>query len=161
MRVLALLPAALILAAQTDTSQPARPDFSGRWRMVKDKSDFAGANMPDMIVRVVDQRNNTMNVHTVQTRGTKTTTADITYLLDGNESTNVINGHDAISKTFWDGSALMVRTSITLPNRDQEVITDRWELADNNQTLITSSHIVTNKGGVQMTLVCSKETVGK
>jgi len=65
--------------------------------MVKDKSDFSRATMPDMIVRVVDQHGTTMNVHTLQTIGKKTTSADVSYFIDGTESPNVINGHDAVS----------------------------------------------------------------
>lgn len=141
-------------------SQPEHTNFSGRWRMEKDKSDFARATMPDMIVRVVDQHGVTMNVHTIQTTGTKTTTADVTYFLDGTESPNVLNGHDAMSKTFWDGPALMVRTTLKLSNGDTEMVQDRWELSDDGQTLTTTSHVTTSKGGAILKLVCVKEKVG-
>jgi hypothetical protein len=143
-----------------DESAPAKTNFSGRWRMIKDKSDFARAHMPDMIIRVVDQRGTTMNVHTVQTTGTKTTSADVTYLIDGSEATNIINGHDAVSKAFWDGPALMIRTNMKLQNGDDEMILDRWELSGDGQTLTTTSHITTSKGGTDLKLVCEKEKVG-
>ncbi len=139
--------------------QPEKTNFSGRWRMVKDKSDFARATMPDMIIRVVDQRGVTMNVHTIETIGTKTTSADVSYFTDGSESTNIVNGHSAVSKTFWDGPALMVRTSLKLSNGDDEVVEDRWELSDDGQTLTTTSHIRTSKGGTELKLVCVKEKV--
>ena len=160
---LALLLAALFtfnlpgaVAVQNDA--PAHPNFSGRWRMVKDKSDFAHAHMPDMIVRVIDQRDITMNVHTLQTTGTTTKSADVSYFIDGSPSTNVINNHDATSKTFWDGPALMVRTTLKLANGDEEIIEDRWELSDGGQTLTTTSHINTPKGSTTLKLVCQKET---
>lgn len=149
-----LLPAYLFAQAE---SQPERANFSGRWRMVKEKSDFARATMPDMIVRVVDQRGITMNVHTLQTTGTKTATADVSYFTDGSASTNIINGHEAVSKTFWDGPALMVRTTIKLSNGENEMVLDRWELSDDGQTLTTTSRITTAKGGVDLKLVCVKE----
>ncbi|MBV9081200.1 MAG: hypothetical protein JOZ62_00880 [Acidobacteriaceae bacterium] len=140
-----------------DQPQPQKTNFSGRWRMVKDKSDFARATIPDMIVRVIDQRGVTMNVHTIQTVGKKTATADVSYLLDGTESQNILNGHDAVSKTFWDGPALMVRTTVKLPNNTEEVVTDRWELSEDGEMLTTTSHIVTAKGGIDLKLVCAKE----
>ena len=136
---------------------PEHPNFSGRWRMVKEKSDFARAHMPDMIVRVIDQRNITMNVHTVQTTGTTTKSADVSYFIDGSPSTNVINNHEATSKTFWDGPALMVRTTLKLSNGDEEMVEDRWELSDDGQTLTTTSHIDTPKGSTTLKLVCQKE----
>ena len=36
-------------------------------------------------------------------------------------------------------------------------IEDRWALSDNKQTLTISSHIETDKGGANMTLVCGRE----
>lgn len=127
--------------------------------MVKDKSDFARAAMPDIIVRVVEQRDPTMNVHTVQTTGTKTTTADVSYFTDGTEASNVINGHEATSKAFWDGSALMIRTDFKLSNGEREVVEDRWELSEDGTTLTTTSHITTSKGEANLKLVCTKEKI--
>jgi hypothetical protein len=136
---------------------PPRPDFSGRWRMVKDKSDFGGFTVPDIVVRVIEHRDPTLNVHTIQTTGTKTTTADVSYFTDGSQTSNVINGHDATCKAFWDGPALVIRTNMKDSKGDEVVIEDRWELSDDQQTLTTSSHIETPKGQVDMKLVCVKE----
>jgi hypothetical protein len=143
--------------AQTD-AEVSHPNFSGRWRMVKDKSDFAHATIQDMIVRVVEKSGITMNVHTVQTTGTTTKSADVSYFIDGSLSTNTINNHKATSKTFWDGPALVVRTTLKLSNGDEEVIEDRWELSDDGQTLTTTSHIETPKGSTTLKLVCQKES---
>jgi hypothetical protein len=136
---------------------PPKPDFSGRWRMIKDKSDFGGFTIPDLVVRVIEHRDPTLNVHTIQTTGTKTTTADVSYFTDGSQTSNVINGHDATSKAFWDGPALVIRTNMKDSKGEDVVIEDRWELSDDQQTLTTTSHIETAKGQVDMKLVCVKE----
>jgi hypothetical protein len=136
---------------------PPRPDFSGRWRMVKDKSDFGGFTVPDIVVRVIEHHDPTLNVHTVQTTKDKTTSADVSYFTDGSPSTNVINGHDATSKTYWDGPALVVRTEMKDSKGENVQIEDRWELSEDQQTLTTTSHITTPKGEVDMKLVCVKE----
>ena len=128
--------------------------------MEKDKSNFARATMPDMIIEVVEQRGATMNVHTIQTTGRSTTSADVSYFIDGSESTNSIHGHDAVSKSFWDGPALMIRTTIKMSNGVEELVEDRWELAGDGQTLTITSHITTPKGGTELKLVCVKEQVG-
>jgi|SRR5579875_1073124 len=156
----ALLAPGVGVQQQPGMLAPEHTNFSGRWRMDKDKSDFARARMPDMIVRVVDQRGITMNVHTIETIGNRTTAADVSYFLDGSESTNVLNGHDAVSKAFWDGPALMVRTTVKMSNGTQELVEDRWELSADGQTLTTTSQISTPKGGAQLKLVCVKEKVG-
>ena len=140
-------------------STVAHTDFSGRWRMQKDKSDFASFKTPDIVVRIIDQRSDTMNVHTVQTTGERTSTVDATYATDGTSSKNVINNRDATSKAFWDGPALVVRTDMKTSKNQDEQIEDRYELSGDGQTLTMTSHVVTAKGDVTMHMVCSREKV--
>jgi hypothetical protein len=149
-----LLP--VTLPAQT-SGAPPRTDFSGRWRMVKDQSDFGAFHVPDIIVRVIDQREQTMNVHTVQTTGSKTTSSDVSYFTDGSVTKNVINGRDAESKSFWDGPTLVIRTNMKTSQGDAEQIVDRWDLSEDRNTLTTTSRITTPRGGVDMKLVCRRE----
>lgn len=137
-----------------------KPNFSGRWRMVKDKSDFGGFTSPDIVVRVIEHRDPTLNVHTVQTSKGKTSTVDVSYFTDGSEATNSMSGRDAVSKAYWDGSALVIRTTTKDSKGEDEVIEDRYELSDDGQTLTTSSHITTPRGEVNLKLVCEKEKAG-
>jgi hypothetical protein len=146
------------IAPAQDSTTSAKPNFSGRWRMVKEKSKLAGFHVPDIVVQVVEQRGNTMNVHTVETTGKQTTTADVSYFIDGSPSTNVINGRQAESKTFWDDKVLNVRTSIKdASGTEVLVMEDRWELSDDGETLTRTSHDITPKGSVDMTLISVKE----
>lgn len=151
---------ALTFAQAAPPAAEAKPNFSGRWRMDKEKSNFATFHAPDIVVQVVDERGPTMNVHTVETRGKQTSTADVSYFTDGTASNNVINGRQAESKAFWDGKALNIRTTEKDSKGDDVVIEDRWELSDDGQTLTRTSHIVTAKGSVDMTLISQKEKIG-
>jgi hypothetical protein len=139
---------------------PPKPDFSGRWRMVKDKSDFGGFKAPEIVVRVVEHRDPTLNVHTVQTSGGKTSTADVSYFTDGSQTTNTMSGRDATSKAYWDGPALVIRTTTKDSKGEDQVVEDRWELSEDRQTLTITSHVTTTKGQVDMKLVCAREKVG-
>ncbi len=159
--LLAFLAAPLLPAqAQRTPGALPKPDFTGRWRMMKDLSDFHGFQMPDIVVRIVDDHDPTLNVHTVQTVGQNTTTADITYFTDGSVTKNVVNGREAESKCFWDGLVLVVRTSMKNSKGEAELVSDRWEFSEDKQTLTISSHIDTDKGSVDMKLVSSREKVG-
>jgi hypothetical protein len=137
---------------------PVRPNFSGRWRMLKDQSNFAKFHVPDMIVQQIDHHDPTLNIHTVETQANKTNSNDVSYFTDGTESQNVISGRDATSKAFWDGPALMIRTD-TKDSRGEDVtMEDRYELSPDKKTLTETSHITTALGGdVNMKLVCAKE----
>ena len=59
-----------------------KPNFSGRWHMMKEQSGFGSFHMPDIVVRTMDDHPPAINVHTVQTAGEKTTTVDITYFTE-------------------------------------------------------------------------------
>jgi hypothetical protein len=135
----------------------AKPNFSGRWRMIKQKSEFHGFKTPDIIVRSVEHRGPTLNLHTVQTTGGQTSISDISYFTDGSTANNVINGRNAQSRAYWDGPVLVVNTEMKNTKGQPEQIEDRWELSADGQTLTTKSHIVTEKGETDLTLVCSKE----
>ena len=154
-----LLPAMVGAQARTPgvPATAEKTNFSGRWKMVKDKSNFGSFHAPDIVIRVIDQHDPTFNLHTVQTTGTKTTVADVSYFTDGSEAKNVINGRDANSKAYWDGAALVVRTEMKDSKSEDIVIEDRYELADEGKTLVNSSHIVTPNGSVDMKLVCEKQ----
>jgi hypothetical protein len=135
----------------------ARPNFSGRWRMVRDRSEFHGFPMPDMVVRVVDHHDPILNLHTVQTANGKTSMADVSYMTDGSSATNTIRGRDAQSKAFWDGPDLVIRTTMKTAKGDNEVIEDRWQLSADGATLTTISHVETDRGGANLKLVCVKD----
>ncbi|MBV9500666.1 MAG: hypothetical protein JO138_14935 [Acidobacteriaceae bacterium] len=128
--------------------------------MEKDQSNFANFKMPDIVVRVVDQHEPTMNIHTVQTTGAKTSVSDVSYFTDGTMTKNVINGRDAESKAFWDGPTLVVRTNMKDSKGEDELILDRWDLSADGNTLTTTSHIETPRGQVDLKLVCSREKTG-
>ena len=150
----------LVLAQAAAQPETAKPNFTGRWRMDKAKSNFATFHAPDIVVQVVDQRGPTLNVHTVETRGKQTSTADVSYFTDGSISNNIINGRQAESKAFWDGNALNIRTTEKNSKGEDVVIEDRWVLTDDGQTLSRTSHIITASGSVDMTLISEKEKSG-
>ena len=147
-----------ICGSAQESSQ--RPNFSGRWRMIKEQSDFGKFTMPDIVVRVVDHHDPTMNVHTVQTAGKNTTIADVSYFTDGRQSENVMSGRNATSKAFWDGSALMIRTETKNSKNENTEIVDRWELSPDGTILTNTSHVETPDGTADLKLVCEKEKTG-
>jgi hypothetical protein len=127
--------------------------------MVKEKSNFGGFHTPDIVVQVVEHHDPTLNVHTVQTTGAKTTTADTTYFTDGSVAKNVINGREAESKAFWDGPTLVIRTNTKDNKNENVVMEDRWEISEDGLTLTRTSHIETDTGQVDMKLVSIKEKI--
>jgi hypothetical protein len=145
------------LTGQQPDAPPVRPNFSGRWRMVKEKSEFNGFKVPDVVIRVVDHHDPLINLHTIQTTNNKTSMSDVLYFTDNSVTMNTIKGRDAQCRAYWDGPALVVRTKMIMADGEREVIEDRWELSADGKTLTTASHIVTESGEANLTLVCEKE----
>lgn len=155
----AVLVCACLATAQTTSQTVPHPNFSGRWRMLKDKSDFGNFSRPDMVVRVIDQRGSTLNLHTIETTKSKTSVADLSYFTDGSTATNVRGGRQATSTAFWDGPALVIRTA-TKDSKDENIrIVETWTLSSDRQTLTTTSDITTPTGEAHLTLVSQREEV--
>lgn len=154
--------ASLVCAGQTSDSEATakHPNYSGRWKMNKEKSDFGKFKAPDMIIRVVDEHEPTLNIHTIQTTDGKSSSSDVSYFVDGRESGNVLSGRDATSKSFWDGSTLAIRTETTNSKGEATQMVDRWDLSADGQTLTITSHIETPNGEADLKLVCDKEKAG-
>jgi hypothetical protein len=151
---LVVLGIALSLGASAET----HADFSGRWRMSKELSDFGTFKQPDIVVRVIEQHEPTLNLHTVETTEGKTSVSDVSYLTDGSESKNTRSGRPATSKAFWDGAALMIRTETTDSKGNEIEIVEHWELSPDGQQLITTSDIAGPEGGAHLKMVCQKES---
>lgn len=125
--------------------------------MLKDQSDFGKFTRPDIVVRVVDQRGNTLNLHTVETTGSKTSVSDMSYFLDGTPASNTRAGRPATTKAFWDGNALMLRTDTTDSKNENIQVVEHWELSPDGKLLVTTSDVTTPTGEAHFKLVCQKE----
>lgn len=159
--LLALCLAPVSFLGQQPDAPPVRPNFSGRWRMVKEKSAFNGFKVPDAVIRVVDHHDPMINLHTIQTTNKQTSMSDVSYFTDNSVTMNTIKGRDAQCRAYWDGQVLVVRTKMVMADGEREVIEDRWELSADGNTLTTASHIVTESGEANLTLVCEKEVEKK
>jgi hypothetical protein len=148
-----LIAASIVFSLAAVAQSTPNTNFSGRWRMLKDQSDFGKFSRPDMVIRVIDQHDPILNLHTVDTTAGKTTTSDIAYFTDGTQSTNNRGGREATSKAFWDGSALMIRTETTDSKHDPIEIVERWELSPDGKILTSTSDV----GEAHFKLVCEKE----
>jgi len=143
---------ATFAAAQTDD----KTNYSGEWRMIKEKSDFGKFTAPDSLVRTVDQKDVTINVHTAQTGPAGKASADVIYYTDGRESVNEIRGRESKSHCFWDGNVLVIRTIAKASNNTPIETEERWELSEGGKILTMTSHMETELTQADFKLVCER-----
>jgi hypothetical protein len=152
---LTLVLAVLFLSSSTVFAQ-SQPNFTGEWRMDASKSDFGKFPVPTALTRNIVQKNPDLSIDTTQLTRSGANTAHVNYRTDGVETTNQLSTGEGTSHAFWDGSTLVIRT--TLKNRAgvDVLMEERWDLSADGQTLTTTSHIETSKGNTDLKLVCER-----
>src|ERR1035438_744105 len=133
--------ALLLITASVGFAQTTgKTNYGGKWRMVKEKSDFGKFAAPDTMVRTVEHQDVTINVHTAETGPQGKASADVTYYTDGRKSTNEVHGRESKSHCFWDGEGLVIRTVSTAGNGQPVDTEQRWELSHDGKILTMTSH---------------------
>jgi hypothetical protein len=159
MRRTALVLIVTFFAASLCVAQTAgKTNYTGKWRMVKEKSDFGKFAAPESMVRTVDHQDVTINVHTAEAGPQGKASADVTYYTDGRESTNEVHGRESKSHCFWDGEVLVIRTVSTAGNGQPVDTEQRWELSADGKVLTMTSHMETGLTQANFKLVCERIT---
>lgn len=130
----------LLLAGCLFAESSQKPNFSGVWQMVKEKSDFGTVRIPDRVMRTIDHHGVTINLHTEQTIDGKSRSTDVVYYTDGRDAVNDVNGHEATNHCFWDGETLVIRTTATSKG-ESSITEERWTLEKDGKTLTMTSHV--------------------
>jgi hypothetical protein len=130
----------------------AAPDFSGKWVLNKDKSEYTmgrGGSTPD-VTMTVEQSGDTLKVH--QRLSGEFGDRDTDYTLQINGQSQEIQGmmgQPAQATAKWDGNALVVETKQEVQRDNfQGTIsnTDRWELSADGKVLTISGKGSTPRG---------------
>lgn len=160
MRFRALLITAVIaflgigLAAQ---ATQAKPDFSGTWTLVADKSDFGEMPAPASMTRTITHKDPDLKIVTTQTGGMNGDTTTTTNLsTDGKPKTNDIGGSMMTTTGKWDGSAIVLHSTANMQGADVS-LDDRYELSDGGKTLTVTRKIGTGEGSFTMKIVLAKK----
>jgi hypothetical protein len=103
----ALIIAAFVCLCALTVSAQTRPDFSGAWKMNKEKSKFADGG-PDAILIKIDHKEPTLTEDwTVSTpEGNRTFQAK--YAIGGQETEQEVFGRTAKTSARWEGGALLI-----------------------------------------------------
>jgi hypothetical protein len=124
---------ALIAAGTAAAVAQAKPSFAGKWTLVVDPNAPAptgrggrGGGLGQAFTATQDEKTLVVTTTNAQTGETKAT-----YNLDGSESKNPItfggNTVDRVSKVKWDGSKLVITTTVNFNGNAVET-TQTWAL---------------------------------
>jgi hypothetical protein len=151
MKRLAML---LMIAAAAHAAD--KPNFSGTWKMDRDKSVFGPVPPTESLVLAIDHKEPAISVH--QTSDGPEGPRDVTskYSTDGKESTNDFMGTPVKSKVHWDGQTLMIDSSLDAGGMEVKVAS-KWTLAADGKTLNDVVNISSPQGDLEITYVLVKQ----
>jgi hypothetical protein len=145
-----------LLLGLTLTAQ-AKPNFSGVYTMVPEKSDFGPMLVPKSMTRTITHAEPAFKVVTVQTGGSMgDTTVEVNYSTDGKPQQNTVNGAPMTTVGKWDGTAIVLNSTLMQQGTEAK-IEDRYSLSDAGKTLTVVRKFETADGGFTATIVLAKK----
>ena len=134
------------IAAQT------KPDFSGVWKMNREKSKFLAMENIRDIVSKIEHKEPNVSIFTTITGVDGEQTFEAKYTTDGKETTVEFPFGPVKATAKWEGDALMVEGKAEGFN-----VRGKYTLSADGKTLTKTSHLSTPNGDVDAIIVLEKQ----
>jgi hypothetical protein len=155
--VLPLCAIAGVAALTVQLSAQTKPNFSGEWTMVPEKSSFGMMQTPTSMTRTITHKDPAIKIVTTQTGGAMgDTTVETNFTTDGKAQANTVSGMPMSTVGAWDGAVMTFHSTLNQQGADV-TIDDRYELSDGGQTLTITRKFGSADGGFEAKLVFKKK----
>lgn len=145
--------AAGVFATGIAGAMAGKPNLSGTWKMMADKSDFGAMPAPSNYSQKIEHNDPNLKIVITQEGQAGDQTNDYTYHTGGKETVNDSRGGKLKSKCKWEGETLVITSALTIQGYDLPVV-ERYTLADGVLTL--SRKMTTPNGELSTKIVMSK-----
>jgi len=103
----ALMIAAIVCVCASIASAQTKPDFSGSWKMNREKSKFAGGGPDSILIKIDHKEPAFVEDWSISTpNGERSFQAK--YTTDGKETEQEVMGRTAKTSAKWEGDTLMI-----------------------------------------------------
>jgi len=136
---------------------PQKPNFTGRWKLNKQKSEFGKLpGVPDARTDVIAHREPELIdvVHTVF-KG-KPDSVTYRFRTDAQPTVSKIDRTDVHSISSWDGDVLALQSKMKMLIFES-TLTDRWSLSSDGKTLMMLRHVKSPIGSGDQKLVFERQ----
>ena len=146
-----------VFAFGTFVHGQTKPNFSGTWVMVAEKSDFGPLQRPDKMTRTIAHKDPVLQLSTVQSgAATGDAKTDLKYTTDGKPQANTFQGAPMTTVGTWEGSALIFKSSLEI--QGVSITTeDRYVLSDGGKTLTIDRVLTSPDGSAKAKVVFTKQ----
>jgi len=145
-----LVVAAVAVPAQAGAQ--SKPNLTGTWVMVPEKSDLAGMPSPGGRTDVIDHQEPKLTVK----RTVGDVHLDLTYAVDGKPWTNQTPQGPVTSTLKWDGDVLVIASEMNVQGNDVS-LEDRYTLSADGKTLTQDRTINVQGQTIVQKLVFAKQ----
>jgi hypothetical protein len=144
------------VAALAALPAPAKPNYTGDWKMNVSKSSFGEMPAPSSMTSKINH--DEPNLHTASKSSSDQGDFEFTaaYTTDGKECTNEIMGSPMKSTVKWEGDVLVINSDVKFGDNDLTII-DRWTLSEDGKTLTIARNFKSAMGEFQQKLVMEKQ----
>jgi hypothetical protein len=104
----ALIAAAIVCLCALTANAQTKPDFSGSWKLNKEKSKFAGDGGPDAILIKIDHKEPALTEDWLLSVQNGERSFQAKYTTDGKETEQEVMGRTAKTSAKWEGDALVI-----------------------------------------------------
>ncbi len=146
---------AAVLPAPAAAASGSRPNFTGKWKLNLEKSDFGPLPAPDSRTDTIAQQDASIRDAFASKGRDGDQNGEFSYTTDGKESLNKFRGNDMKGTAKWDGPSLVVDNKLSFDGNDVEVKT-HWDLSADGKILTTIAQIESPMGEVEQKLVFDK-----
>ena len=142
----------LVLGAQ----KSSRPNLSGVWDLVLDKSDFGKMPPPRSVLNIIEHKEPFIQINSTLVLPQGKYTALLKYRSTGARDANDSYGTNMNSWSKWFGNEFVIEGEVVAGNKFVR-FKERWSLADGGKTLINNRIMYLPAGEVPQKLVFAKK----
>jgi hypothetical protein len=157
MKKIALRCVAILALAALSCVAADKPNFTGKWTLDTEKSDFGQMPPPTSQIQEIDHKDPKLKIKTTTKSAQGDRTAEASYTTDGEENTNPgAQGSEVKSRTKWDGNKLVSNRKLSFQGNEVE-IADTQELGADGKTFTIDRTFKSAMGEGTQKLVFKKQ----
>jgi hypothetical protein len=145
-----------LLAFPLTAADPAKPNFSGEWKMNADKSDFGQLPRPLAYQRNIEHKDPVIRMVARQSTQMGEQTVVSTMRSDGVQTTNPSRTGDTKTTGRWLGRDIELTTTKQVEG-GEAVTRETWSLSADGKTLTSTTHLKTPRGELDVKMVLDKQ----
>jgi len=147
----------VVFLAAAALPAPAKPNFSGDWKVDLSKSEFGQMPAPNSMTIKVTHAEPKVTSATRMASDMGEFEINATYTTDGKETTNQgAGGGTTTSTAKWDGDALIISTKGRFGDNDF-TMTEKWTLSEDGKTITIDRTFHSAMGDAAQKLILTKQ----